>query len=46
MEQFAQRYSGCPLPGDFQDEAGPGSGLPDLAVNVPVHCRRVGLDDL
>jgi len=34
------------MPGDFQSEAGPGSEQPDVAVDVPVHCRGVGLDDL
>ena len=42
--------TGCPewwwMPGDFQSEAGPGSEQPDVAVDVPVHCRGVGLDDL
>ena len=33
-------------PGDIQGEAGSGSGQPDLAVNAPVHCMAVGLDDL
>ena len=36
--QVAQRC-GCPVPRDFQVQAGPGSGQPDLAVHVPVHCR-------
>ena len=27
-------------------QAGPGSEQPDLAVDVPVHCRGDGLDDL
>jgi len=34
LEQVAQS------PGDIQPEQ------PDLAVDVPVHCRGVGLDDL
>ena len=34
---------GCPVPGDFQGEAGSGPGQPDL---VPVRCRGVGLDGL
>ena len=37
---------GCPIPGDFQDEAGSGPGHPDQAVDVPVHCRGAGLNDL
>ena len=27
-------------------KAGPGSEQPDLAVDVPVHCKGIGLDDL
>lgn len=34
------------VPGDFQDQDGPGSGQPDLTVDVHVCCRGVGLDDL
>ena len=34
------------VPGDFQGESGSGPGQPDLAVDVPVHCRGVGLDAL
>ena len=37
---------GCPVLGDIQGQAGLGSKQPDLTVDVPVHCRRVGLDDL
>jgi len=32
--------------GHLQSEAGSGYGQPDLAVDVPVHCRGVGIDDL
>jgi len=32
--------------GDFHDEAGSGPGQTYLAVDVPVHCRGAGLDDL
>ena len=46
LEEVAQRYGGCPIPGSCQGEAGSGPGQPDLAVDVPVHCRGVGLDDL
>mgnify|MGYP001852240699 CR=1 FL=1 len=46
LEQFAQRGGGWPVPGDIQDQVGPGSEKPDLAVGVPVHFRGVGLDDL
>ena len=37
---------GYPICGDFQCAAGPGSGQLDLAVDVTVHCRGVGLDNL
>ena len=30
----------------IQGQAGPGSEQPDLAIDVPVHCRGVGLDEL
>jgi len=35
-----------PLLGDIQGQAGQGSEHPDLAVDVPVHCRGVGLEGL
>ena len=31
---------------DFLGLAIPGPGIPDLAVDVAVHCKGVGLDDL
>ena len=31
--------------GDTQGQAGHGSEQPDVAVDVPVHCRGVKLDD-
>jgi len=34
---------GCPVPGDFQGEAGSGPGQPDL---VPGYSKRLGLDGL
>ena len=43
LEEFAQRYGGFPIFGDFQGEAGPGPGV---AVDASVHCRGVGLGDL
>jgi len=46
LEQVGQRCGGCPVPGDVQGQAGSGSEQPDIAVDVPVHCRRVGLNDL
>ena len=45
LEQVTQKRGGCPIPGDFQGQPGLGSGQPDLAVDVPFHCRGVGLDD-
>jgi len=46
LEQVAHRCGGCPILGDIQVQAGPCPGQPDLSVDVPVHHRRVGLDDL
>ena len=45
LEQIIQRGGGCPIPGDIQGQAGPGSEQPDLAVDIPGHCWGVGLDD-
>lgn len=41
-----QRRGGYPIPGDTQCQAGWDSEQPDLAVDAPVHCRRVGPDAL
>ena len=46
LEQVAQRCGGYPIPGDIQGQAGWSCEQPALAAGVPVHCRRVGLDDL
>ena len=46
LAQVAKRDGGCPIPGDIQDWAGQGSKHPDVDVGFPVHCRRVGLDDI
>ena len=46
LSEGGERCSGYPIPGDIQGQAGPGSEQPDLAMGVPVHCRRVGLDVL
>jgi len=46
QKQAAQRGGGCPIPGDIQGQAGWGSEEPDLAVDVPVHCRVAELDGL
>ena len=45
LEQVAQIGGGCPIISDIKGKTGPGSGQPDPAVDVPVHCRGVGLDD-
>ena len=36
----------CCTPGDIQGQAGCGSEQPDLAADVPVHGRGVGLTGL
>jgi len=46
QEQATQRDDGCPISGHFECKAGPSPWQPDLVVNVPVHCRGVGLGDL
>ena len=33
--QVAQRYGGCPVPGDFQGTPASGPGQPDLASDIP-----------
>jgi len=46
LAQVARRCDGYLIPGDFQIEAGSGPGQPDLATDVPVHHRGVGLGHL
>jgi len=46
LEQVAWRCGVSPILGNIQVQAGPGSEQPDLAVDVSVHCRGVGLDGL
>ena len=46
LEQVAQRCGGYLILGDFQNQAGPGSGQLDLSVDVPVHRRGIRLSDL
>ena len=36
----------CPIPGNTEGQVGQGSEQPDLAEDVPAHCRGVGLDGL
>jgi len=40
------RRGGCSIPGDTKGQDGQGSEKPHLAVDVPIHCRGVELDDL
>jgi len=46
LEQVAQRGGECPIPGNIQGRVGQDSEQLDLLVDVPAHCRGVGLDDL
>ena len=39
LEQVAQRYRGCPIPGDIQGQAGQGSEQPGLVVGNPARGR-------
>ena len=41
--QVAQRGGRCPVLGDAQGQAGQASEHPDLAVDVHIHCKGVGL---
>jgi len=40
-DQNESIISGCPVPGDIQGQVGQGSEQPDLAIDVPVHCREL-----
>ena len=46
LEQIAKRGGGHPILGNIQGGAVWGSEQSDLAVDVPLHCRRVGSNDL
>lgn len=46
LGQVAQRGGRCPIIGDIQVETGPGSEHSDLAADIPVLYRGVGLDGL
>jgi len=46
LEQVTQKGGGCPIPGDIRGQDGWGSEHPDLAVDVPVHRRGLGLYDI
>ena len=41
LKQVFQRDGGRPIPGDIQGQTGQGSEHPDLAVGVPVYCRKL-----
>ena len=45
-ENRLPREEGCPILEDIHGLNGWGSEQCDLAVRVPVHCRRVGLGDI
>jgi len=45
-EPVAQRGGECPILGDIQGQVGQGSEQPNLAVDVSVHCRGAGPDDI
>lgn len=46
LEQDFLRGGESPVPEDIRDQAGPHSEQPDLAADVHMYCRGVGLDDL
>jgi len=46
LEQDVQGGGGNSVLGNIQGQARSGFEQPHLAVDVPVNCRRVGLDDL
>lgn len=43
LAQVAQRGFGCSITGDIPGQSGQGSEQPHLSVDIPVHCRSVGL---
>ena len=44
MAQISQRGGCCPIPGNIEGQVQWGSEQPELVLDVPVQCRRVGLD--
>lgn len=46
LEQVSKRGGGCLAPADIQCQVGWGSDQPDVAIDVPVYCRGVGLHHL
>ena len=46
LNQTAQRGGEYPFPTDTHDQDGESPEQSDLALGIPVHCRRVGLVDL
>ena len=45
-DRTRENGGGYPIPEDIQSQAGWGSEQPDIDVDVSVHCKGVGLDDL
>ena len=45
LGQVSQKGGGCPMFGDLQGQPAAGSKQSDLAVDVPVHFRGVGLNN-
>jgi len=45
LEQVEQRGSRGPIPRNIQAQVGWGSEQPDEVKDIPVHCRRIGLND-
>jgi len=46
LVQAARRGGRCPIHGNIQGQVGWGSEQPDLAEDLPAHCRGIGPDDL
>lgn len=46
LAQVAQIHGRCPIHGNIPGQDGQGSEQPDVAEDVPVHRRGVGLDGL
>lgn len=42
LAQVPQKSSGCPIPGNLQDQVGQGSELPGQVKDVPAFCHRFG----
>lgn len=46
LEKIAQIGGGCFIPGDIQDQDGPGTGQSNITLDVHIHFRDDGLDNL